>query len=1196
MSEHWPQVKEILASALEMSPEERPEFVRRTCGSNDALRAEVESLLSHHDAADGLLEHPPVPEMFSFPASTMIGKTVGAYRIVGETGQGGMAIVYLAERADQAYQKRVAIKMVKPGPNSREIIRRFRNERQTLAALDHPHIVKLLDGGTTDDGWPYLVMEFVEGDPINQYCDIQRLSIRERLELFCTVCMSVHHAHQQGVIHRDLKPSNILIGKDGVPRLLDFGIAKLLNPEYSQLILATTGEWRPMTPEYASPEQVRGEAVTAASDIYSLGVLLYELMTGHRPYRAASASWAEIQRLVCETEPPRPSTVVNRVEETSFHGGDVVRITPEQVSLVRRTSPEELRRHLQGDLDTIVMMALRKETQRRYTSAEELARDIERYLSARPVAARRSTLFYRSGKFLRRHRESVAAAAIVLALATGLSVWQIHKIRSQRTIEAVSAVQTAGRPSVAILGFRNLSGRTETAWVSTALSEMLATELAAGEKLRTVPGETVARTKMDLSLSDTDTLAPDTLDRVRKNLGSDFVVLGSYFDLGTGPNSEIRLDIRVQDASKGETIATLSETGTEGNLPQLLSRSGARLREHFGVGGVSSSEGVGIRASIPSNPEAVRLYAQGLAKLRTFDALAARDLLTHAVAADPSFPLAHSALAKAWQTLGYDGNAVEQSKLAMQLAGKLPREDQLLVEARYYEVSAAWQKAIDAYRALFSFFPDNLEYGIGLARAQAYAGKGEDTLGTLSALEQSSLESRSDPRIDLARAEAASTLSNNQLQRDAGESGARKARKLGAKLLEGRALALECRALANLGEFDKANQVCEQGRRIYTETADHAGLARMLHAMAEVPLDQDDLPAAEKLYRQALALTQEIGDKHGNGRELGNLALIYHERGDYAAEFATAQEALKSFREAGDKPGIAVVTGNVGGMFHRQGNLVEALKFYNASLATSNEVGNKGSAAVSMMNMSEIFTRQGRFAEALEMSQRGLAIQRALGQKYYEADGLGYVAEILHQQGSLDDARRDLTEALAIQEQIGEKGGAAGTRVALARLALDSGQTAEAESQARQGLAASQEVKDPDSQAAAHSVLARTLLGEGKLAEAQESMKTALQLSEKSKDVLLTIPITLDHAYLLAAAHDLDGANRVAGQLYQQVHRFGMKCDELNASLALAEFQAHGPKGNLALARLKEIEATAHRLGFELIARKASAARAAISL
>jgi serine/threonine protein kinase/tetratricopeptide (TPR) repeat protein/TolB-like protein len=1198
MPQKWPQVKEILASALERSPGERADFVRQACGEDSILRAEIESLLANYDGADGLLEESPA-NLFSFSVAPMIGRQIGAYRILQETGQGGMAVVYLAERADHEFRKHVAIKMVKPGGNSEEIIRRFRNERQTLAALDHPHIVKLLDGGSTEEGWPYLVMDFVEGVRIDRYCDTHRLSVRERLELFQAVCQIVHYAHRHMVIHRDLKPSNILIDGEGVPRLLDFGIAKLLNPECFQAPLVTTGNWRPMTPEYASPEQVRGEPVTNAADVYSLGVLLYELLAGRRPYRATVSTWAEVERLVCEVEPIKPSVVIDHSEIDRSQGEAASAskpprpaITPEMVSAARRTTPDELRRQLQGDLDNIVMMAVRKEPHYRYASAEEFANDIERHLSNMPVKARRPTAAYRGGKFLRRHREAVAAVVVVLALATGLSLWQAHRVRNQASPAATSAVaRPSGRTSVAILGFKNLSSGTDTAWLSTAFSEMLTTELAAGEKLRTVPGETVARTKIDLSLSDADSLASDTLDRVRRNLGSDFVVVGSYLVLSEGARSEIRLDVRLQDTAKGETVATISETGTENNLLQLVSRSGARLREHLGAGGVPPDQTVGTQASIPSNPEAMRLYAQGLVKLRAFDALAARDLLIHAVAADPSFPLAHSALAKAWQTLGYDANAAQESKTALQLATKLSREDHLLVEARYYESVAGWDTAVDTYHTLFGFFPDNLEYGIGLALAQARAGKGKDTLATLEALEQSSAQAQDDPRIDLAKAEAASTLSDNQLQRDAGESAAAKAEKLGAKLLQGRALALECRALANLSEFDKATGVCEAGRRIYSETVDRGGLARMLHAMAETPLDKDDLATAEKLYRQALSLTQAIGDKHGNGRELGNLAIIYQERGDFAGVLAVAKEALKNFQEAGDKAGIAAVTGNLGTLFHHQGRLGEALKYYETSLAQSNAVGNKSSAAVALANMAEVLRLKGDLSTALKKCQQALSMQRELGQKYYEADNLGYIGEILRQQGDVDGARSHFMEALAVQEQIGEKGGAAGTRLALVELAWESGKTADAEALARVALGTLQELKDTDGQMVAESVLARLLIAQGKLAQARESIAAALPLAEKSKDVIQRTPIAIDHVYLLAAEKNFAGAEQLARQTIAQARKLGLVQYQLEATLALGEAQMKENKKTAGRAKLAELEKAARKLGFEFIARKAAMAR-----
>ncbi len=271
MVEKWDQVKELFALALERDPEERSSFLRQACAGDDALRTEIESLLSSFDGAPDFLEDCPAADLLSAHSRAftekMAGKKIGAYRIIREIGQGGMAVVYLGERNDQNYRKQVAIKMVKSGIDTEQVLQRFRNERQTLASLDHSNIVKLLDGGSSEDGSPYLVMDHVEGLPIDQYCDLHKLSLDDRLRLFRAVCSAVQYAHEKLVIHRDLKPANILIAKGGMPRLLDFGIAKLLNPEFFQTALVTQTNWRPMTPEYASPEHIRCQSVATATDI-----------------------------------------------------------------------------------------------------------------------------------------------------------------------------------------------------------------------------------------------------------------------------------------------------------------------------------------------------------------------------------------------------------------------------------------------------------------------------------------------------------------------------------------------------------------------------------------------------------------------------------------------------------------------------------------------------------------------------------------------------------------------------------------------------------------------------------------------------------------------------------------------------------------------------------------------------------------
>jgi len=435
LSEAWHRIEEVFVAALEHESFERDKFLDEACANDEPLRAEVDSLLASHEQAGGFIEAPAVAFVHELltdeltgsdeeaaVAPSLSGQRVGNYAIERELGRGGMGTVYLAHRADDQYKKLVAIKIVRRGMDTNDIVRRFRNERQILASLEHPNIARLLDGGTTGDGVPYIVMEYVEGVTITNYCDEQRLKTTERLQMFRIVCAAVQHAHQNLVVHRDLKPSNMLITADGTPKLLDFGIAKLLSPELSDDTSEhTLTELRILTPDYASPEQVRGETLTTTSDIYSLGVVLYELLTGHRPYHLINHAPHELARVIGEQQPAKPSTAAASVEILT-RGDDTkpqTAITPEAVSRARDTQPDKLHRLLSGDLDNVILMAMRKEPARRYSSVGQFSEDIRRHLDGLPVIARTDTFQYRSQKFIQRNKLGVAAATLVVLTLIG---------------------------------------------------------------------------------------------------------------------------------------------------------------------------------------------------------------------------------------------------------------------------------------------------------------------------------------------------------------------------------------------------------------------------------------------------------------------------------------------------------------------------------------------------------------------------------------------------------------------------------------------------------------------------------------------------------------------------------------------------------------------------------------------------------
>ncbi len=415
-------IDDLFDGALEQPREQRGEWLRAR--SNDAdIRAEVQALLDAYDRTDGLLDRQALAVAGPLLAAPDVERTIGPYRLLRELGRGGMGVVYLAERVDGHYRSRVAVKLLRNSPDADELHRRFLAERQILASLNHPNIAKLLDGGMTDGHLPFLVMEFVDGVPITNYCDRQRLSIDERLQLFHDVCAAVHHAHQNLVIHRDIKPSNILVTEDRRVKLLDFGIAKLLNPMLGPTEQPMTRtEFRVMTPEYASPEQVRGDALTTASDVYALGVVLYELLCGRRPHRITGGSPHELAALIEQREPHLPSVALTR-RESARPDSPASEPTPDAIAASRGLSVERLRRRLQGDLDAIVMMALRKESSRRYGSADLLWEEVQRHLDGLPVIADHGTRWYRTRKFFGRHRlETIAAAAMTVSLIGGAYV------------------------------------------------------------------------------------------------------------------------------------------------------------------------------------------------------------------------------------------------------------------------------------------------------------------------------------------------------------------------------------------------------------------------------------------------------------------------------------------------------------------------------------------------------------------------------------------------------------------------------------------------------------------------------------------------------------------------------------------------------------------------------------------------------
>jgi serine/threonine protein kinase len=523
-SGEWQRLNEIFAAALDVAPEKQGELLQHACHGDERLQREAEAMLGAARQADsrGFL----ASDVFADGARVLVaneippGTLIGPYRVVREVGRGGMGAVYLAKR--EGFHQQVALKIIKRGMDTDAIVRRFVLERDVLASLNHPNIARLLDGGTTD-GLPFIVMEYVEGETITEFCDQKRLTINERLVLFRKVCAAVVYAHQNLVVHRDIKPSNILVAPGGEPKLLDFGIAKLLSPDaFGNTIEATATGANLLTPEYASPEQIRGERVTTASDVYSLGVLLYELLCGHRPFHFKNSQASEVLQIISERQPAAPSTAALAREEIELSKNKTKWIAADTVAELRSDKPARLQRKLAGDLDNIVLTALRKEPGRRYNSVQQFAEDLRRHLEGLPVVARRATLSYRASKFIERNRMATVFATLALtAILAGLSIaiWQ-----------AVIARQQSARAERRSNEIRRLT--------DTLLKDL-------GDQIGLLPGADPAQEKLyKVSIEYLNGLAKETQDPAAlKQLSEAYVLLGKRYGYANGKPEEVRANI-----------------------------------------------------------------------------------------------------------------------------------------------------------------------------------------------------------------------------------------------------------------------------------------------------------------------------------------------------------------------------------------------------------------------------------------------------------------------------------------------------------------------------------------------------------------------------------------------------------------------------------------------------------------------------
>jgi tetratricopeptide (TPR) repeat protein/DNA-binding winged helix-turn-helix (wHTH) protein/TolB-like protein len=783
-----------------------------------------------------------------------------------------------------------------------------------------------------------------------------------------------------------------------------------------------------------------------------------------------------------------------------------------------------------------------------------------------------------------RSAQLVIAAVAVAALAVVAGV-VFQQMKSKRQSAVVAPLQV--RRSVAVLGFRNLSGTHDQDWMSTALAEMISTELASGEQLRLVPGENVAQMKLDLALPETDGYSPETLSRIRKSLGTDLVVLGSYLD-STSSDGKLRLDLQVQDADRGELVAAVSETGSDRDIPDLVSRAGDTLRAKLGVVAVSPDDFPQIKASLPANPEAARFYSEGLTKLRAFDPAAARSLLEKAVAADPNHALGHSQLAAALKLAGYDAQALVEAKKALDLWHNASRPEQLLIQGQYQELNHDVAGAIQSYRTLWDFFPDDLEYGLLLASAQTKAGSAKDALDTIARLRNLPKPQGDDARIDVADSVAAESLSDFARSERVAAVAVSKAEMQGNRLVMAEALQKEGYATDHLGDLKKAMELFVRAHDLRQAAGDNLGAASALHSIAMVQYNLGDFESARKSFEDALRVFRQLGAMWDVASCSHNFAVLLQDSGDLQGSRHALEEALRIQRDMNDQRGIAADLDDLGNVMLMIGDLPQAQQMKEEAIEKFRNLDNKVGEAIAANNLGEVFLAKGDLTAAKQNFDHALQLKREAGYK----KGIGYslfdIAEILRRQDHLADARVNAEQSLADRKEIGNEVEVAESQLQLAEISLQQEKAIDAESLARSAIAVFEKHRITNGEAIAAAVLSEAFVVQGKARDAAVAAQRAVTLANESQDIGARFESELANGDVKAALHSFQAAQTILERVSREASHRGYLGYQLEADLRLGKVQIKSGNAVAGRTRLARVRKDAAAGDFSFIARQAA--------
>jgi tetratricopeptide (TPR) repeat protein len=1151
------RAKEILLEALELDSGQREPFVAAACGRDAALRHEVESLLAVDDPLDDFLERPAVdfaaarrPDSTSTlgaspdagadnsgtaPGARFTAGTVVAGRFVvrGVLGEGGMGVVYEAHDSDLG--EAVALKVIRPERQTDAEWRdRFSREIRLARRVTHPNVCRVydvfrhaaptaadrdVDDPEREDTVAVLAMELLRGESLAERLErAGPIPAEEARRLAIELAAGLEAAHRAGIVHRDFKSANVMLvrGENGPrPVITDFGVARVTSlDERGESTLTASGQVLG-TPLYMAPEQLLGAEVTPATDVYALGVVLYEMLTGARPFAASTPLSAAARRLTEEAAPlPR-----------------------DRPGLDRRWR------------DTVAR-CLERDPRDRFASAAEVAAS----LTGERVTAP-------SGKRARARRRRLAGAAVAVALIPA-AIYVLPDLVARLAPATGRLPSTAARPVVAVLGIagddtavRVASGiRASERWRRESAAERLAAELEAGDSILALPRDRSIEVLRETATSIAD-LRPANIPRLGRALGASYVVVGELSALERAGGSGYRLDVRLHDAERGALVSEVTELGPELELDGMVERASLRLREALGAAAPTAEDRRAALAKLPQSAAAERAYTLGLERLRAWDAAAARAHLEQAIAAEPGYALAHLRLAEAWQMLGFEGEARDATRRAFELRDPLPRADQLFVEARYRASSYDWNAAAEIYRALVTVYPDRLDFGLRLAEMQVAAGDGAMALASVEDLRRRHPGAEADPRLDLAESDAAWAASDWSRYLEAAQRATARARALELDGVLAKSRCYEGWGLRYRGELDAALAAGEDCRKTWAVLGNHGGEADALNFLATVYLDRGDIDRASERYREAARSYERMGDLGGVAVAYSNLGNALYDRGDLSGARALYADALDLYRRVGRREGESTTETSLGNIALAAGDIAAARTHYEKGLDAARAISSKRLEALALNNYGNAQAQAGELDAAARSFGDSVAICEELGHDRLLAFNLAGLGDLHFARGDLERARDSHRRAYDLRVENGEALLAEQSRIAIGRIDLE-------QSDANSALGAAEAALDvvgargsPADQLAALALQTRSLQALGRVELARDAARRARSLADAIDTPAARLEAATAAAAVAAAKREIDSARTTLLAVRDDAREHGQRGIELEAEWRALELE-----------------------------------------